>query len=325
MTYPFYEASLEIYTSAKDSIIEENQQNVYEMLSAASTYEQVLEQYQAGSDVYNEIECRWTSVIDPKTGKDFGDEYRKIIFDTYNHNKWLGQMYQYNDNYWLAINTNTKVGASCSSILKRCNNRLKWYDDNGQFHNIPCVFSREVSSENMKDGSNGVPQIWGTIKIQVQLNSETKLLKLNQRLIFDGFAFQIQQINNHVSDTYMELYLFETQLQVTDDVVNNVVNGSEDVPISGIETKILPTVNFIYLNDTQEFTVYKYINGVANSDSFTITANGVPNDNYLLTIINGNKFSIRNNIQSNDLLQVRCKNNTSSEEIVMSIKLVGKW
>lgn len=325
MPYSFYEASLKIYTDAKSSIIDENQANVNEMLEAASTYAQIKEQSTVGSSDYDTIDCRLTSLIDPKTGKDFGDEYRKVIFNNYTHNKWLGQMYQFGDNYWLTTNTNTRLGASASSILRRCNNTLKWYDDSGTLHLVPCVFSRELSSENMKDGSSGVPQIWSTMKIQVQRNSETNSLKLNQRLIFDGFAFQIQQINNHISSTYMEFYLFETQIQVTDDTVNDIVNGKMDIPMSGTETKILPMVNSIYLNDTQVFTVNKYVNGVANTDTFTIVCENVPVTNYELNIIDGNTFSIKNKIPSNNLLLIKCTNNTTSEIVTLSVKLTKSW
>ena len=325
MSYSFYEASLKIYTDAKTSIIEENQASVLDKLKVASTYARIKEQSIAGSSVYKDIDCRLTSLIDPKTGKDFGDEYRKVIFDDYTHNKWLGQMYQFNDNYWLATNTNTRLGASASSILRRCNNELKWYDDNGVLHVVPCVFSRELSSENMKDGSNGVPQIWSTVKIQVQRNSETELLKLNKRLIFDGFAFQIQQINNHISETYMEFYLFETQIQVSDDTVNDIVNGKMDIPISGSEIKILPVVDSIYLNDTQTFTVNKYVNGIANSDVFTIECSNIPELNYTLRIIDGNSFSITNNIATNDLLKIKCVDTTTQESVGISIKLTKSW
>ena len=325
MSYSFYVASLKTYTDAKTSIIDENQANVDEMLSVASTYAEVQEQEEAGSVKYNEIKCRLTSLIDPKTGKDFGDEYRKIIFDNYSHNKWLGQMYQFDNYYWLATNTNTRVNASASSVLRRCNNELKWYDNNNILHTIPCVFSREVSSENMRDGSSGVPQIWGTIKIQVQRNAETNSLKLNQRLLFDGFAFQIQQINNHISSTYMELYLFETQIQVTDDTINDIVNGKIDTPVTGTETKILPMVNSIYLHDTQVFTVNKYVNGVANSDTFTVTCENVPVINYTLNIINGNSFSIKNNFPTASLLLIKCTNNTTSEITTLSVKLTKSW
>ena len=331
MSYSFYEASLKIYKDAKTSIIDENQANVDEMLSAASTYMQVEEQTNAGSSIYNEINCRITSLIDPKTGKDFGDEYRKIIFDNYSHNKWLGQLYKFDNYYWLATNTNTRINASASSILRRCNNELKWYDDNGILHVVPCVFSREVSAENMKDGSNGVPQIWGTIKIQAQRNEETNLLKLNQRLIFDGFAFQIQQINNHLYlfviliFLYIEFYLFETQIQVTDDTINDIVNGKMDTPITGTEIKILPSINSIYLNDTVVFKVNKYVNGVANEDTFAITCENVPIENYNLSIIDGNSFSITNNIPTNNLLLVKCKDNSSDEVITMSVKLTKSW
>lgn len=323
--YPFYESSLSIYTSAKKSIIDENSAATSYLFDAANTYEKIDEQIESGSNVFNEIECRLTSLIDPKTGKDFGDQFRKIIFDSYDHNKWLGQYYRINNEYWLATNTNTRVGASASSILRYCNNRLKWYDENEILHDVPCVFSREIGSENMKDGSAGVPQIWGTVKIQIQRNNETEKIKLNQRFIFDGFAFQLQQINNHISSTYMELYMFETQTLETDDLINNIANGESKTPISGTQIKILPSITSIYLNETQVFMVSKYVNGIANQDTFNVTCEGVNQDNYELNIIDGNSFSIKNLIPSDNMLKIICTDITSSESVSIAIKLTKSW
>ena len=325
MSFEFYKASLSIFNSAKQSIIDENQASVTNLLDAASTFEEVQEQRSAGSSEYNSIYCRLNSVIDPKTGKNFGDEYRKIIFDNYTHIKWLGQMYTFDNYTWLTTNTNTIINATASSILRRCNNTLKWYDNNGVLHSVPCVFERDISSENMKDGSSGVPQIWSTAKVMVQRNSETNSIKLNTRFIFDGYAFQLQQINNHISDTYMELYYFETQTQSVDDVVNNIANGEIEAPITGTELKILPVVNSIYLNDTKTFVVNKYVNGVANTDTFSVSCGGVDQNNYLLTIINGNSFSIKNLVASDPLLKITCVDNVTQEEISMSVKLTKSW
>lgn len=325
MSYDFYKASLEMFTSAKQSIIDDNQENINELLDASSTYERVEEQQTVGTNNYEEIECRLNSLIDPKTGKSFGDEYRKIIFNNYGHTKWLGQMYRFGGYDWLTTNTNTIINASASSVLRRCNNVLKWYDENGILHNVPCVFERDISSENMKDGSSGVPQIWSTAKVMVQRNPETNSIKLNTRFIFDGFAFQLQQINNHISQTYMELYYFETQTQDSDDIKNNIANGNNEIPVGKTEVKILPMVNSIYLNDTQSFVVNKYVNGIANDDTFDIICSGVNEENYDLIVVDGNNFKIKNLIPSTPLLKITCTDKVTNEIATMSIKLAKSW
>ena len=39
MSYDFYKASLEMFTSAKQSIIDDNQENINELLDVSSTYD----------------------------------------------------------------------------------------------------------------------------------------------------------------------------------------------------------------------------------------------------------------------------------------------
>lgn len=325
MALPFYESSILIYSSAKDSIVDEHQKSVNQMFDASSTYMTIKEQTDISDNVYTDINCRITNVFDPVLKQNFSDDYRKVIFESYDHNKWLGQMYQFNNAYWLATNTNTVINNYATSLLRKCNNELKWYDSNNVLNVVPCVFDRTLSSVNLNYGNRGVPQINGTSVIMIQRNSITNTIKTNQRFILDGISMQVQQINNHVSSTYMELYVFETQVQGIDDTVNNIVNGKNEAPISGTELKILPNINFIYEGNTQTFVVNKYVNGVANSDTFDTVCSGVSNTNYQFIKIDNNSFSVKNLIPSDNMLNIVCTDNSSGETVSLSVKLTTSW
>ena len=84
-------------------------------------------------------------------------------------------------------------------------------------------------------------------------------------------------------------------------------------------------VNSIYLNETITFMVNKYVDGVANTDTFSVVCSDVPATNYDLTIIDGNTFSIKNKIPTADLLLITCTDIESSETISMSVKLTKSW
>ena len=302
-----------------------------------STVENVLGQNDIGSLEYSEESVQLTSVLDPKTGKQLGDDYRKIIYktlsdslidkDTTKTKRVWGKYYKFNDYTWLTINTNTIVGSSAVAILQKCNNWLKWYDKRNVLHQWECVFERSLSSTGFDYGSEGVAEVGSDTVIKVQRNSETELIPFNQRFIFDGHAFQVKQINNHISDTYMEIYMFETQVQSNDDLVNNIANSVGEISPTTNETLISPSINKILQGETQDFTVYNYINGVPSGATYNVEIlGGKVGVNYKLDIVDGNKFSITNLLQSNDTLTIVCINTQDSSDIVsMNIILGGIW
>lgn len=302
-----------------------------------STVETIQGQTSLGAITYGPESVQVNSVIDPKTGKQLGDDYRKIIYktladslihkDTTKTNRFWGKYYKFRDYTWLTVNTNTIIGSSASAILQRCNNWLKWYDKNNVLHQWECVFERSLSSTGFDYGSEGVAEVGSDTLIRVQRNAETELIPFNQRFIFDGHAFQVKQINNHISDTYMELYLFETQIQSNDDLVNNIANSDGEIKPTTNETLITPDVNKILQGETQNFSVYNYIDGVPSSSTYKVEVlGGSVGVNYTLTIIDGNNFSITNILQSNSPLTIVCTNTQDSSDIVsINIILGGLW
>lgn len=312
------------------------QETINESWDNTSTVETVLGQVSLGSKDYKEESVQLNSVIDPKTGKSFGDEYRKIIYRVLNDNlitknldktsRFLGKYYQIGDFIWLTINTNTVVGADASAILQRCNNSLKWYDKKGIYHEWPCVFERSLSSTGLNNGNEGVTEISSDTLIKVQLNKETNSIEYNQRFLFNGHAFQIKQINNHVSDSYMELYLFETQIQSNDNKVDDIANSKDNVTTTSTENIILPKTNQITQNSSQNYSIYKYDNGLETADTFEISAQGPAEGvNYKLNILDGNNFVIENLLKSNIPLEITCVNKNTAEVITKSILLIGEW
>ena len=294
----------------------------------ASTIEETQGQKEVGSAEFSTEELRVMSVIDPKTGNALGDDYRKIIYkDFENASRFMGKYYTFGGETWLTINTNTRIGATKSAILQRCNNTLKWFDNNSVLHTWACVFQRNLTGTAFIYGSEGVPEVDADSVIKVQRNSETNLISVNQRFIFDGHAFQVRQINNHISDTYLELYVFEMQVQSNDDIQNDIANVSGEITPTTNESILLPELTKIIEGDTISFNVYNYINGVKSADTFTISTNGpVLGTNYTLSIIDGNNFTITNLAESGIPLEVTCVNNSNSSDIIeKTIILGGIW
>jgi len=112
-------------------------------------------------------------------------------------------------------------------------------------------------------------------------------------------------------------------------VDNSTITDSISVSIVSTTTPILdiiitPEVNKIYRGDTQIYTVYKYLNNVVQSDTFTITSLGVPASYYEIHIIDGNTFSVKNikTYDSSDLT-ITCIDNIDSTFSNIYIKMGG--
>lgn len=342
------------------------QASVDDTWNDTSTVRTLQGQISVGSTTYGNESLQLNSVLDPKTGDALGDDYRKIIYQNYEYNRltpnkigaanfnvrdnvgnyqyeviedenylvrmsdrFLGKYYKFDDDTWLTINTDTKIGALATAILQRCNNTLQWYDSNGDLHNWACVFDRNLSSTGFDYGNKGVIEVNADTKIKVQRNEETDTIVINQRFMFDGHTFQVKQINNHISATYLELYMFEVQVQSNDDTATDIANVPPSETSAETDTSIVisPVVNTILQGDSQSFSVYKYANGVPTDTTFSLSLRGaLENINYSIVQEDGNNFTITNLLQSQSPLIVKCTNdNDESDFIQITLMLGGLW
>lgn len=315
------------YTDNVGKNISDNYQDaINDRFSYATDFEVIREQIENGSKKYKKLGVRITSVINPTVGDNYGDQYKKIIFKTYNYPKELGYMYRFNNKTWLAVNTRTVTNLSGHSIVRMCNNTLKWVDktDKTKLCIWECVFTSHLSNSSFDYGTKEVVQVSGEVVILVQRNAETNQITYNDRFIFDGKAFQVNQIQNHLSKTYLIIKMFETQIQPEDDIINNIASANTLTPTTSTQ-KILPDTLTIPINSTQEYTVYNYINGVASGDTFTITASGIPAEYYTLNIVGGNSFSVTALKANNLPLLVTCTNNITFAKIERHLTLTKGW
>ena len=326
MAFSFYKAYISgIAKPPQEDWQESYQQSADTYWENTSTVAVIQAQNEVGGVEYSDESVQLTSIISPTTGESFGDRYRKIVHKDYvTTDNWLGKMYQFEDAYWLTINTNTRIGSVKTSIVQFCNNVLKWIAKDGSVKSWNCVYTRNITSTNFVEGSQNVAQVNADAKIIVQRNAETELIPFNQRFLFDGHAFQVKQIDNHYSDTLMSIYIFEVPLQVDDDIKNNLAGGANYTQPVGEEIKILPNITKILQGNTQAFSVYNYVDGVATADTFSITASNAPSDTYTIETTD-NGFSVTNLKQTPIPLVVTCTDNVTSTTIVKNIVLGGDW
>jgi hypothetical protein len=214
---------------------------------ATTNYKTVLEETVMGSNEYEEVEVRITHVINTQTGTNMGDDWKTILFKDIDHATAPGYMYYFDDNYWLVNNTEIVKNLAAAVVVRRCNNVLRWIDDNGSYHSCPCIIDYELD-EN-KDyqtvkSSLVAPSAFSTIF--VQFNEDTNIIFPNQRFLFGNAGFtgstvhnwavykilgggvnnlNNQQTEDNLSNGFIRLSLMKDYVNdETDDIVNGVAD-----------------------------------------------------------------------------------------------------
>lgn len=167
-----------------------------------------------------------------------------------------------------------------------------------------------------------------------------------------GSVGETEKINYHVTLDGKETnedVLFESSdnaIASVDDCGNYILNSNGDcniivrlknnpnlcsvIPISVVKKVkdnyqdiISPDVRSIRINNTQEYSIFEYNNGIKQDTKFDISCSDMPESNYIFEV-DGNNFYITNlKTTENYLLKVTCKNQRTLKETVIYIKLGG--
>lgn len=216
------------YTELFQATIDEQWSNTTQLIT-------VLEQASIGSDIYNELEVRVDYALDMGTGYKQDDDYKLFSFQNLSHNVSKGLLYQYDDDYWLTINTSELGSISKDINVRRCNNLMQWVEpSNGKLNRVPCVIEYVLESPNsLKDKEVVVAN--GHISILCQGNSLTRNISKNTRFIFNGQPFKLLAVQNMINNgifenqssdlLYLDMYL--DMIEADDDIANNIANSQQ--------------------------------------------------------------------------------------------------
>lgn len=228
---------------------------------------------------------------------------------------------------WLLTSLDTQYLYNVKGRMLQCNNSLRWEDENGERHCYPCVIKDAMAYTNFKWGNKGVVQSGGDIVVLVQRNENTSKINVNDRFLFNEVAFRVKQLFDELNPNYVELYMMKAPELQDDNYKDNVAineNPSDTTENNGIV--LLPNVKRITVGETENFTVYNYINKIQQTDTFTINVSNVPKSYYELNIIDGNNFSIKNLKQyKTNPLNLECIDNKTGNKINTIIWLGGNW
>jgi hypothetical protein len=414
--YPFYESSVTLRCTPKQSYINDfNAIHDFTFENAPNIMTDIDEETSIGSKTYEDIVARVTSVVDPSTQQNLGDDWKIFSFYTDEDKRPLGTSFKWRDNYWLATNTNSYETLSNYCIVRRSNNIMQHRNENAVLIQEPCVIDIGITRDAFNIGQIIVlPD--GVIQVTAQNNANTRLWDIDDRFIFGGQAWKIQSFDNLRNQTtfgnddnpLIIWRMCKDAERATDDLVNNIADNSDLVYVLTInqgnfnnivgftstlsttvkcngeivsegvtwsssdatkvsvssaglitclalgsavitakmtdnisvsdtvtitvvesvtpvsEIRISPTETIILRGDTQIYTVYKFLNGVQQADTFTITTSGAAASKYDCQIISGNSFSVRNIEQSDTALTVLCADDIDASTQTIEIVL-GGW
>jgi hypothetical protein len=151
--------------------------------SYASDVYTIQEEYPFASGSMLSTEVRINHVPVSATGEKLGDDFKQLIFKNLDHYKGIGYKYYFDENWWITTNADIYKKVTASVIIRRCNNILRWVDENGNYFSEPCAIEYKVQAN--KDYGRAtlvIPE--GSINIYAQLNSNSRKISPNQRFLF---------------------------------------------------------------------------------------------------------------------------------------------
>ena len=234
-------------------------------LSLASDYYTIQEEATFASGSLSNVGVRITTATDPATNEKLGDDFKTILTNSTHAALTLGQKFYFDTNYWIVYNSASLKSLVNSAIVRRCNNVLRWIDDNGMLHTEPCAIPPEIRQSNDTSGIINPVTPGGFIYIYAQANNISRKIKANQRFLFGNtdnwIVYKVigNGVRNFLNDQtfdnnscqLLELILERNYLnEDTDDLVNGVANYYS----SAYSLSVIPTSITGNIGDTFQIT-----------------------------------------------------------------------
>lgn len=183
---------------------------------------------------------RVDSVVNYNTGIQVGDDYKVFVFKPdFPIKPYFGMKFKWGKNYYLVTNVDNDGRLSISAEVRRCNNTLRFFDENGNKIYEPCILDQVLRFTNNNDTMTIVTgkaeqYVW------CQRNSRTRQIKPNDRFLFGvpeqrigfrvyagGFGNSLNTITGDdnspsITQFYIEEYEMNYEL---DDMENGFANA----------------------------------------------------------------------------------------------------
>lgn len=340
MAYKYLPSSLAITgKTPKEQYTSLFQETLNQQFYNAQNWYTISEETYLGSNTYENIDVRIAHLINAETGLKLGDDWKTLLFKEIDHNIEIGKLYFFDDNVWITINTESIKNLTGTCAIKRCNNTLRWVDEQtGAYYEEPC--SLEYLVKEPRDyATAGSPFITpgGFVNSRVQFNERTNRIRQNQRFLFGNSehwtcfkvvgtginTFQNLKTYDNLSSGTLVLDMIANYVnEETDDITNGIADVKDNrytltVSPSTIESGIGDSVQLYTTVTYNERTTTRNITWTSsNTQVATVSSTGVVTMHKLGTsIITAN---IENN-STNDICTVTVVSSPSViNEIIIS-------
>lgn len=307
MTYSYFLSGSPPYLdTTKNELIYGFQSLLNDQFRNSPTFQIVGEEVVFGSGSFVDVEVRVTKALSTTTGERLGDDFKNILYKDLNHAVGIGWMYYFDKNFWIVTFSEIIKNFGASAMVRRCNNVLRWVDENGAIFRQPCAIEYKISRPRDSIGRDLViPQ--GYIDVYTQLNERTKHICGNQRFLFGSpsnriaykvFGDGVRSFLNQetLDDDSGRLLLLSMGGNYVNESSDNLVLGIADyyqnqytlslspTTISGSAGNIYKIVPTLTSNGTQ---VTKPLNFISSSSCVTTTGSG------LITLVSNGSAIIR--------------------------------
>jgi len=213
------------------------------------------------------------------------------------------------DTVWLVMSSDQQHSYRISGEIQRTNNDLKWYNNDGDLISWRCVIENKVN-ESAFNFARYLATASGDLTIYVQKNSDTELIEIDDRFIFNGQAFRMRALNNFANDGVLTLSVSKDSIAEDDDLTNNIADTNKFVHAVSINQNNFEGA----IGYTGQLTATVTINGVVQSK----TLEWISSDPALLTIDSGGNYTML----SDGSVTVTCRlldNNTAYDTIDIEV------
>ena len=190
-------------------------------------------------DSYQEYEA-WVDLVADNsiTPMKVASDFLELLIKDLNHINYRGQYYKISlddahEETYICYDAISHINQVPTFKVVRCNNTLKWIDD-GVLYSYPCYLGNDISSTNNLQGKSVIVSNERLTAI-VQANENTKTIRRNQRFVFNGEAFKVEEINKFMQEsgtngevTFYKIYLDYDETLESDDLEDNIAEYKDE-------------------------------------------------------------------------------------------------
>ena len=235
MALRYYDAASSLHIPPEEAY-KEDYAEMYDYLfsNAPNAFRDVEIEKVYGTKCFVPTRARIDAVIsDVATGLKTGNDFKHFIFPPNEPRLAMGDLIRWQKSYWLVTSTNDYGSISNGCVARRCNNLLRWLDDNGNIITEPCILDYQIG-ENMDYRGKELSLTSGFQRVWCQKNNNTILIFPNKRFAFgvpeNPRVFRIAAdgiknfLNTETEDNDSKSLI---ELSFAGDYFNNEVDNSE--------------------------------------------------------------------------------------------------